>query len=203
MSRAAQGIRFVDTGYQERFRIADGDQIRVTLPDGESRDSICRFIDENHVELQYGFFGSDSIYHVLEFAERVERSRLTVIPLRSSLPKQCYSVLPASGELIVVTKGDSGYLPANAKALDCSNREGADQLNRAMGVTKAQEAAMVAGSMFGWAAPAADPSRYDDEGNPIRPGGRRFGEKLADAEAQAQSIQQSHAAPLPQHNMER
>ena len=41
-------------------------------------------------------------------------------------------------------------------------------MNAVKGVTKAQEAAMLAGSMFGWTAPAADPKNYDAGGQPIR-----------------------------------
>ena len=36
-------------------------------------------------------------------------------------------------------------------------------------MTKAQTAAMLAGSMFGWEAPAADPKNYDEQGQPIKP----------------------------------
>lgn len=41
-----------------------------------------------------------------------------------------------------------------------------------MGVTKAQSAAMMAGSMFSWDAPAADPKNYDENGQPIPPKSR-------------------------------
>ena len=46
-------------------------------------------------------------------------------------------------------------------------QEAADALNDAMRVTKAQSAAMLAGSMFGWDVPAADPKNYDENGHPI------------------------------------
>ena len=38
------------------------------------------------------------------------------------------------------------------------------------GMTKAQAAAMEAGSMFGWHVPGADPKNYDDNGLPLPPG---------------------------------
>ena len=49
-----------------------------------------------------------------------------------------------------------------------SGQEGADKLNEQIGVTRAQAAAMLAGSMFGWAGPGADPANYDAQGQPVR-----------------------------------
>lgn len=84
MQQAERGIRFIDPHYKELFRIPDGDKIRITLNDGEQLDRECRYIDEYHLEV------GDNLYHICEFAERMEQNGNTVIPLRSSLPEQCY-----------------------------------------------------------------------------------------------------------------
>ena len=62
-----------------------------------------------------------------------------------------------------------GYTPTGIYPQDASPKEGVVAVNEANGVTRAQEAAMVAGSMFGWQVPGADPKNYDDQGQPIRP----------------------------------
>jgi len=78
----------------------------------------------------------------------------------------------AKGETLVV---DFGQNCAGVPEFEFSSRRGvtlsavpAEMLNDAMGVTKAQAAAMAAGSMFGWDAPAADPANYDEKGTPLR-----------------------------------
>lgn len=175
MEKAKQGIRFITPGYKELFRIPDGDHIRILCSDGSHMDRSCRYIDEYHVEIGSDW---DNLYHICQFAEMMERNGNAVIPLRSSLPVQCFSVLPASGELILLTRGEKGYNPCyDFSTPDAQqNREFADDRNVKNGITKAQEAAMLAGSMFGWQTPAADPKNYDEQGQPIKPRQKDRGE---------------------------
>ena len=164
LHRAERGIRFITPDYKEIFRIPDGDKVRITLSTDETLDRVCRYIDDYHLEV------GNNLYHICEFAERMERNGNTVIPLRSTLPEQCYSVLPDTGELIIIKKGESGYyrtdIDMGSKA---ENRALAEEYNAKSGISKAQEQAMSVGSMFGWAIPGADPKNYDDQGQPIRP----------------------------------
>lgn len=70
--------------------------------------------------------------------------------------------------MVILTRYERGYRPAKARPEGVSLREGVNALNEAMGVTKAQEAAMLAGSMFGWDTPASKPKNYDENGKPIK-----------------------------------
>ena len=89
---------------------------------------------------------------------------------KTDLPEKCFSVLPSSGNLILIRRGESGYTPfVSDKATPKETRMAANDMNEMIGVTKAQEAAMLAGSMFGWNVPAANPRNYDEKGNPIKP----------------------------------
>ena len=169
LEQTKKGIRFISPSYKELFRIPDGDKIRITEPDGMHRDCVCRYIDECHVEIGGSF---DNLYHICQFAELMERNQNTVIPLRSSLPERCVSVLPSSGQLISIQQGESGYQPFHSETVLQTADEWksyAEMLNERLGVTKAQEAAMLVGSMFGWEKPAADPKNYDENGQPLLP----------------------------------
>lgn len=163
---ARKDIRFIDSNYNELFRLPDGEQIRITLSTGEKLDRVCRYIDETHLEV------GRSLYHICEFAERMERNGSTYAPKEPPLPPKCFSLLPSGREMILLTRYESGYRPAGIRPEGMSLREGADALNRSIGVTKAQEAAMLTGSMFGWDIPAARPKNYDEHGKPLRQRGR-------------------------------
>ena len=151
--------------------IADGDKIRYHTPGGEVRLLACRYIDDYHFET--GSAPWTNLYHICEFAERYESHGCTgIIPLRNSLPEKSFAHLESTGAIVVILKGEKGYVPTANYPVNCDPKESVNALNAAIGVTKAQAAAMVAGSMFGWQVPGADPKNYDDQGLPVRPKAR-------------------------------
>lgn len=160
---AGKGIRFITPEYKEKFRISDGEKIRITFSDGEVKDRVCRYIDDSHVEV------GDDLYHICEFAERMEQCGATFIPLRSDLPEVCYSILPSTGDVIIIKHGESGYYRCEYSTEDKAfNREFANDRNANLGVSKAQVEAMLAGSMYGWDVTAANPKSYDVNGTLLR-----------------------------------
>jgi len=83
------------------------------------------------------------------------------------LPIYCFSVLPSNGELVMIVSGKYGYFPSsNSTPFHDVNRKTADEFNSNSGVTRAQEEAMLAGSLFGWKVPAAKPWSYNHDGSP-------------------------------------
>ncbi len=164
LQEARKGIRFIDSHYREKFRVPDGDRVRVITAGDGIRDMRVRYIDEYHMEVR-GSWG-DNLYHICEFAERFEsRKCKNIFPMRSTLPAHCYSMLTSENRLIKIVKGESGY--HDLGELGENGRVTVDAKNQAIGVNKAQEAAMVIGSMFGWDKPGADPKNYDEQGVPI------------------------------------
>jgi len=92
---------------------------------------------------------------------RTEQERFE--PYRDKLPQLCFTLLPGTGQLICVKRGESGYYPSDWSTPDAQeNRRIADEQNRKLGVTPAQEEAMKIGSMCGWDVPGADPDHCMD-----------------------------------------
>lgn len=82
---------------------------------------------------------------------------------RNELPDACFSILPSTGQLIIIKKVESGYYPSE---WDTGNREEnrdiASSHNVSRGISDMQESAMLSGSMFGWDTPGANPQWYLD-----------------------------------------
>ena len=169
LQNAAKGIRFIDSHYNEKFRVPDGEKVRIITAGGEHRDMRVRYIDDYHIETNADW--GNTLYHICEFAERFEeRGCQDIFPLRSTLPDRCYSILESTGDIIIIQKGEKGYYHIDVKeGTKEENRAFVDSQNAKLGITKAQEEAMKAGSMFGWTVPAADPQNYDDKGALLHP----------------------------------
>ena len=85
--------------------------------------------------------------------------------LAEGLPELCFSMLPGTGDLICIKRGESGYYKSDWSTESREkNQELADYNNERLGVTAAQRQAMECGSMHGWNVPGADPKAYEPEG---------------------------------------
>lgn len=67
-------IRFIDSNYNELFRIKDGESITVKFSDGSMSDRKCTYIDDYHTKIGY------DVFHICEFAELMERGGSTYRP---------------------------------------------------------------------------------------------------------------------------
>jgi hypothetical protein len=87
---------------------------------------------------------------------------------KHDLPLECLTLLPSTNEIIYIMQGNQGYYPPfiGSTKDPTVNRQMVDEQNKKMGVTRQQEEAMLAGSMFGWDAPAAKPWNDDENGKP-------------------------------------
>ena len=82
------------------------------------------------------------------------------------LPDHCFSILPDSGELVALQQERPTIQSFHSDDPIEVRRRIADDLNEAMGVTKAQEKAMLGGCLHGFDQPCAWPWQYDQNGEP-------------------------------------
>ncbi len=68
-------IRFIDSHYEDKFRIPDGGKVEVSYPDGKTAERTCKYIDAYHL-----YFGSN-VFHICELAERMESLGATLRPV--------------------------------------------------------------------------------------------------------------------------
>jgi len=81
--------------------------------------------------------------------------------LAHNLPEMCATYCLSTREPIVIKRGESGHWPL-------PDGMTVERINAVFRASPAHVAAMLAGSMFGWDVPGADPTRYDGEGRPKR-----------------------------------
>ena len=164
IEEANRDIRFIDSHYKELFRIPDGEHIIVTDRYGKMKSYPCRYIDDYHLEV------GCNLFHICEFAERMEQGGCTYAPMEPPLPPMCYSILPSTGEVIQIDRWQKGYTATSFNDGNRAENEAIkDKFNEKLGVSKAQEQAMLAGSMIRWDSIAAKPKSYDENGKAIKP----------------------------------
>lgn len=69
-----QVIRFIDSGYNELFSVPNGGSIILTLFNGDKATLPCTYIDDYHAKIGNG------VFHICEFAEKMERGGATYAP---------------------------------------------------------------------------------------------------------------------------
>ena len=80
MNKARNGIRFIDSSYNEKFRLEDGGRIRETAPVIDNAiERTARYIDDYHVEI------GGNLYHICEYAEMLETAGKTVEPVTGKM----------------------------------------------------------------------------------------------------------------------
>lgn len=89
--------------------------------------------------------------------------------MRNILPRECYSTVPSTGELIILKRGKKGYFPTTEDTGDkLHNQKIAEFNNHVRGISPAQVMAMEVGSMCGFDVPGADPQLYFDEAKLVK-----------------------------------
>lgn len=63
-----QVIRFIDSSYNELFKIPDGGNVVLTRFDGSRALLPCTYIDDYHAKI------GNSVYHICQFAEMAEQN---------------------------------------------------------------------------------------------------------------------------------
>ncbi len=78
------------------------------------------------------------------------------------LPRMCYAEHPVTEETIKIVRGIEGYYPLEEHLKYSTTGD----LNASIGIADVRIIeAMMAGSMFGWDTPSADPNNYDEDLN--------------------------------------
>lgn len=96
---AEKGIRFIDSHYKELFRIPDGGKVKIHHSWNEDQIRTCRYIDDYHVEI------GSNLYHICEFAERMEYALSLAEKARIDMPYMSQLTGKTEQELFEDLKG--------------------------------------------------------------------------------------------------
>jgi len=155
-------IQFIDSNYNRLFTLPDGGTLYLTYDNGEKKEVTCKYHGECHLDV-----GNSGVYHICQLAEILENNgtKYAPIPTPDNMPYRCYGISEESGELVLLKYGETGYFRCNFSSLSTEeNRKLLDISHAHLGITKAQAAAMYAGSLFGFHVPLADPGNYNADG---------------------------------------
>ena len=101
MDEKDHSIRFINSNYDTLFRIPDGGIVEVRFPD-RAFSAKCEYLDDYHTMV------GDTVFHICEFAEMVERQGGSVRPEpKTTLDKAAWQL--AHREYLMVERTDSGF----------------------------------------------------------------------------------------------
>jgi hypothetical protein len=154
---------------KERFPVGDKGVMLLEYPTPPKRFAICLY-DQSNPDALYGRIPETSeqaAYRIyLERCDTLVEQLEQKTELQFPLPFSCMAVLTSTGDLVNIRRGMTGYYPSDWNVPgDRKRNEDIAAFNNAQHeLTKAQCAAMVCGSMFGWDVPGANPAIYDENG---------------------------------------
>lgn len=94
-------IRFIDSRYNELFRIPNGGAVTVTYPDGAGYTAKCAYLDDYHTQI------GGRVYHICELAERMQRAGAMCWPETFSLREE--AAWAVGGDFLVMQICDDGW----------------------------------------------------------------------------------------------
>ena len=154
---------------RERFPVGDKGVVLLEYPTEPKRYAIYLYDKANPTQL-YGRIPETSekgaLHVYLERCDTLVEQYEQKTGMQFPLPSSCRAVITSTGDLVNIRRGMTGYFPSewNVPGDRKRNEEIAEYMNKQHELTKAQSAAMICGSMFGWDVPGANPELYDSDG---------------------------------------
>ena len=100
-SKQGKSIRFITSDYTDLFRMEDGGTILVTFPDRQFIEK-CEYIDDYHVKI------GNSVYHICEYAEILERNGgRCEIESETTLEKAAWKI--GRGDYLIIERTENGF----------------------------------------------------------------------------------------------